>query len=138
MNLKTFRTIRSKRKLVRFAELHQMEVQDVIETVTQPTDWCAHMLPVVKPTGAVRICGGLQNLNMHIKSKVRHQLLTTEETLGKLSGSTVFTSLDQQVSGRYHCTKREASFITSSFGRYYFKRLLFGISVAPGIPAPND
>ena len=74
-------------------ELQRMEEQGVIEKVTQPTDWCAPMVPVMKPTGAVRICVALQKLNNNLKRE-RYQLPTTEETLAKLSGSTVFTSLD--------------------------------------------
>lgn len=78
----------------------------------------------MKPTGAVRICVGLEKLNENIKRE-RYQLPTTEETLAKLSGSTVFTSLDA-ASGFWQILLHEDSstlttFITP-FGRYCFKR----------------
>ncbi|KAI2647390.1 Transposon Tf2-8 polyprotein [Labeo rohita] len=63
------------------AELRRMEEQGVVERVTLPTDWCAPMVPVMKPNGT-------------------SSLLTT--------------------------------FITPE-GRYCFKRLPFGISIAPEI-----
>ena len=104
------------------AELQRMEEQGVIVKVTQPTDWCAPMVPVMKPSGAIRICVGLQKLNENIKRE-RYQLPTTEETLAKLAGSTVFTSLDA-ASGFWQIPLHEASrslttFITP-FGRYCF------------------
>ena len=116
------------------AELKRMTVQGVIERVTQPTDWCAPMVPVMKPTGAVRICVGLQKLN-EIKRE-RYQLPTTEETLAKLSGSTVFTSLDA-ASGFWQIPLHEDSSLLTTFitpfGRYRFKRLPSGINIAAEI-----
>ena len=53
-------------------ELQRMEEQGVIEKVTQPTDWCAPMVPVMKPNGAVRICVGLQKLNENV-SDINYQ-----------------------------------------------------------------
>lgn len=73
-------------------ELHRMEGHGVIKKVTQPTDWCAPMVSVMKTTGAVRICVGLQKLNENLRRE-RYQMPTTDETLAKLSGSTVFPSL---------------------------------------------
>ena len=117
------------------AELQRMEEQGVIVKVTQPTDWCAPMVPVMKPSGAIRICVGLRKLNENIKRE-RYQLPTTEETLAKLAGSTVFTSLNA-ASGFWQIPLREANrslttFITP-FGRYCFTRLPFGINIASEI-----
>ena len=44
-------------------ELKRMEENDVIEKVTEPTDWCAGMVPVLKKNGDVRICVDLKHLN---------------------------------------------------------------------------
>uniref|UniRef100_A0AAV2LRJ9 Reverse transcriptase RNase H-like domain-containing protein n=1 Tax=Knipowitschia caucasica TaxID=637954 RepID=A0AAV2LRJ9_KNICA len=63
------------------AELQRMEEHGVIVKVTQPTEWCAPMVPVLKPSGAVRICVGLQKLNENLKRET-YQLPTTDETLG--------------------------------------------------------
>ena len=39
----------------------------IIEEVTEPTDWCAPMVPVVKPNGKIRICVDLRKLNKAVK-----------------------------------------------------------------------
>ncbi len=50
-------------------ELQRMEEQAVVERVTQPSDWCAPMVLVMKPNGTVRICVGLNKLNDNIKKR---------------------------------------------------------------------
>lgn len=45
------------------AELRRMEESGVIEKITQPTDWCAPMVPVMKPNRKVCICVDLKRLN---------------------------------------------------------------------------
>lgn len=45
-------------------ELQRMERNRIIERVTQPTDWCAPMVPVLKKsTGKACICVDLKRLN---------------------------------------------------------------------------
>ena len=44
-------------------ELEWMEANGIIEKVTEPTDWCARMVPVPKKSGEVRICVDLKCLN---------------------------------------------------------------------------
>lgn len=49
-------------------ELHRMENNGVIERVTQPTEWCVPMAPVLKKnTGKARICMDLKRLNESVK-----------------------------------------------------------------------
>ncbi len=43
------------------AKLQRMEENGVIEKIMYPTDWCALMVPVMKPNGKVRICVDLKN-----------------------------------------------------------------------------
>lgn len=100
-----------------------------------PTDWCAPMVPAMKPNGTVRICVGLNKLNDNIKRE-RYMLSTTEEILAKLAGASVFTSLDA-ASGFWQIPLSNESSLLTTFitpmGRYCFKRLPFGISIAPEI-----
>ena len=49
------------------AELNRMVASGVIREVTEPTDWCSAMVPVVKKTGAVRICVDLKQLNKAVR-----------------------------------------------------------------------
>ncbi|KAI2655734.1 hypothetical protein H4Q32_024338 [Labeo rohita] len=116
-------------------ELGRMEVSGVIEKVTQATDWCAPMVPVINPIEQVRICVDLKKLNENIKRE-RFMLPTTDEILAKLTGAKVFTSLDA-ASGFWQIplhpeSCRLTTFITP-FARYCFKRLPFGINIAPEI-----
>lgn len=111
-------------------ELQRMEEHCVIEKIMQPTDWCAPIVPGMKTTGAAMICVGLQKLNQNLR-RARYQMLTTDEILAKLSGSTVFTSLDA-ASGLWQIPLHEDSNI-SPFRRYFFKHLPFGINIAPEI-----
>ena len=49
------------------AERNNMVESGVIRSVTEPTDWCAAMVPVIKKTGAVRICVDLKQLNTSVR-----------------------------------------------------------------------
>ena len=117
------------------AELKRMEDHGIITPVTKPTDWCAPMMPVLKPSGAVRICVDLKRLNAYVKRE-HFPLPTVEDTLAKLANSTVFSTLDTN-SGFWQIplsasSAKYTTFITP-FGRYHFNRLPFGITSAPEV-----
>lgn len=117
-------------------ELKRMENNGVIEQVTQPTEWCAPMVPVLKRnTTKARICVDLTKLNKSVKRE--HYILPTpDEITAKLSGATVFSSLDA-ASGFWqiplHPDSCKLTTFITPFGRYCFKRLPFGITSAPEI-----
>lgn len=113
-----------------------MEDEGIIEKVTQPTEWCAAMVPVLKSNKReVRLCADLRKPNKAVKRE-KYVLPRVEEMTPRLAGSKVFTSLDA-ASGFYQIPLHEESrmlttFITP-FGRYAFCRLPFGITSAPEI-----
>lgn len=113
-----------------------MENNGIIERVTQPTELCAPMVPVLKKkTAKVRICVDLTKLNKSVKRE--HYILPTyDEITAKLSGATVFSSLDA-ASGFWqiplHPDRRKLTTFITPFGKYCFKRLPFGITSAPEI-----
>lgn len=114
-------------------ELERMEAGGVIETITEPTEWCAPMVPVRKPGGDVRICVDFKDLNRCVKRQV-HPIPTYEQLSSQFSGSTRFSKLDAS-SGFYQIplseeSKRLTAFITP-FGRKMFSRLPMGINLAP-------
>lgn len=116
-------------------ELQRMEQLGVIVPETEPTDWCSPMVPVLKPNGSVRICVDLKKLNTNVKREY-FPLPTVEDTLAKLAGSTVFSTLDAN-SGFWQIPLTEkasklTTFITP-FGRFRFLRMPFGITSAPEI-----
>ncbi|XP_042345404.1 uncharacterized protein K02A2.6-like [Plectropomus leopardus] len=117
------------------AELERMVKCGVIKEVTEPTEWCAPMVPVPKRTADVRICVDLKRLNMAVKRE-RFVLPTIDDILPRLAESRVFSLLDA-ASGFWQIplereTAKLTTFITPT-GRYFFKRLPFGISSAPEI-----
>ncbi|XP_064641976.1 uncharacterized protein K02A2.6-like [Lineus longissimus] len=108
----------------------------VIQRVTEPTEWCAPMVPVVKKGNrGIRICVDLKRLN---RSVVREKsfLPSIEDVISKLSGAKHFSKLDCS-SGFWAIpldpdSAKLTTFITP-FGRFCFRRLCFVISSAPEI-----
>ena len=117
------------------AELDRIVTSEVIRVVTEPTNWCSAMIPVVKKNGTVRICVDLKKLNIAVR--LEHIMLPSLDNIApKLAHSNVFSTLDA-ASGFWQIPLDENSqlmttFITP-FGRYAFRRLPFGISSAPEI-----
>lgn len=72
-------------------EIQRMEENGVIECVTEPTDWCAPMVPVPRRNGNVCICVGLKRLNEAVKRE-SYVLPIAEEITAKLSGATTSSS----------------------------------------------
>ena len=62
--------------------------QEVISPVTAPTEWCADIVPVLKPNGRVRICVDLTHLNKAVP------MPSVDENLAKLEDSKIFFKLD--------------------------------------------
>ncbi|XP_065180108.1 uncharacterized protein K02A2.6-like [Sycon ciliatum] len=117
------------------AELARMVDTGIVEPVTEPTEWCAPMVAVRKKSGDVRICVDLKRLNASVQRE-SFVLPTVDETLAKLAGATVFSTLDTR-KGFWQVplaasSQHLATFITP-FGRYMFRRLPFGITSAPEI-----
>jgi hypothetical protein len=116
-------------------ELDSMVKQGVISPVEVPTDWCSGLVPVIKPTGKIRICVDLTALNKAVKREI-YPMKTVQENLAKLANGKIFSKLDAN-SGFWQIPLHEDSkllttFITP-FGRFAFNRLPFGITSAPEI-----
>ena len=110
-------------------ELERMENADVIQKISEPTEWGSPIVVVPKSNGQIRICVDLRQLNREV-NRQRYILPTLDDAASKMSGAIVFTHLD--LSSRYYhlmshpdCAKL-TTFITP-FGRIYFKRLPFGL-----------
>jgi hypothetical protein len=116
-------------------ELEQMKSAGVIEEVSEPTDWCAAVVPVVKPSGKVRLCVDLKKLNQAVKRE-HYMLPNLDDISPSLQGSRFFSTLDAS-SGFLQVpldpsSAKLTTFITP-FGRYCFNRVPFGITSAPEI-----
>ena len=117
------------------AELDKMLEDGIVREVTEPTDWCSPMVPVVKASGGMRICVDLKRLNQAVRRE-HYGLPSLEDIAPHLQGSTVFSKLDA-ASGFWQVPLASSSqllttFITP-FGRYAFTRLPFGICSASEI-----
>jgi hypothetical protein len=116
-------------------EINRMEKEGIIEKVTEPTEWCAPMVPVVKKNGKIRICVDLKKLNEAVKRE-NFMLPNLDDISPKLVGAKYFSKLDAS-SGFYQMplhtdSSRLTTFITP-FGRFCFTRIPFGITSAPEI-----
>ena len=113
-------------------ELNRMIRLDVIEPVTEPTDWVSQIAVARKPNGKLRMCLDQRDLNKAIK---RHHfnLPTAEELFAEMKGTKYFTKSDAS-SGYWQIKVDEESSklltFATPFGRYKYKRLPFGIHSA--------
>ena len=102
----------------------------IIKKIDKPTDWCAPMVVVPKPSEEVRICVDLTTLNANIKRGV-HPLPSVDYTLGKVGRSRVFTKLDANSAFWLRKLSNKSKLLTTfitPWGRYCFERLPYGIS----------
>ena len=67
-------------------ELLRMQATGIISPVDDPSPWCAGMVVVPKPSGAVRICVHLTHLNQNVLREY-HSLPNIDETLAQLTGA---------------------------------------------------
>ena len=74
-------------------ELDSMLERGVISPVTAPTAWCSAFVPVPKPSGDVRLCVDLTQLNRAVQREI-HPMPSVDESLAKLGKSRYFTKLD--------------------------------------------
>ena len=115
------------------SELDRLESLEIITLCQGPSEWLNQIVTVVKPDGSLRICLDPQQLNA-VTIRERYTLPTISDIYARLSGSTVFTTLDAQ-SGFHQIPLDEKSsnlttFLTP-FGRYKYLRLPFGLTSAP-------
>ncbi|XP_064456875.1 uncharacterized protein K02A2.6-like [Ornithodoros turicata] len=70
-------------------ELERMRKLGIITPVHEATEWCAPIVVVPKPSGNVRICVDLSELNRHVHREW-HPIPSVKQTLGQLSGAKIF------------------------------------------------
>ena len=116
-------------------ELDELCKNDIIEPVTQPSEWVSPLFVVHKPNGRLRICIDPKHLNAALKRSV-YMMPTIDDILPELTKARVFSTVDVAQAFNHLCLDRESAALTTfetPFGRYRWKRLCFGIITAPEI-----
>lgn len=114
-------------------KLRELEKQDIIERVTEASEWVSPMLVKRKSINEVRIIVDLREANRAVIREV-HPLPTLEQMTRKIGGNTIFTKLDIKQAFHQVELKEECRYITtfiSPIGLMRYKRLMFGLSAAP-------
>ena len=114
--------------------MKRMKAIGIISKVTQPTPWCAGIVVVPKPSGAVCICVDLKPLNENVLREV-YPIPAVSHMLALLTGAKSFQDWCNSGFWQVPLTS-ESSLLTiflTPFGRFYFNKLPFGISSAPKI-----
>ena len=116
-------------------EVSRLQDLGVIEAISEPTDWCSPIVPVLKKDGSIRLTTDFKHLNKAVKRE-RYMLPSLEDITHKLAGATIFSKIDV-TSAFFQLpldpeSGKKTTFITP-FGRYFYKRLPQGITSAPEI-----
>ena len=112
-----------------------MVKQDILEPQIEPTPWVSSVTYPVKPTGEVRPCLDVRDLNKAI-IRQNHKPQTVEEIAHQLAGAMVFTKADAlKAFLQVHLTEESSKLlvINTHKGRYRFKRMPFGAKMSQDV-----
>lgn len=115
------------------AEIERMVKLGVIAPVKHSTKWCAGVVVAPKKNGKVRLCVDLSQLNKSVRRET-YPLPQVDDALASLANAKYFSKMDANCGFwqiKLHKESREYTTFITPFGRYYFKRMPFGISSAP-------
>ena len=104
-----------------------MVKQNILEPQIEPTPWISSVTYPVKPTGELRPCLDVRDLNKAI-IRENHKPQTVEEIAHQLAGAVVFTKADAlKAFLQVHLTEESSKLlvINTHKGRYRFKRMPF-------------
>ena len=131
--------VRRKVQIERMAAIEEaidyMVKQDILEPQIEPTPWVPSVTYPVKPTGEVRPCLDVRDLNKAI-IRENHKPQTVEEITHQLAGAMVFTKADTlKAFLQVHLTEESSKLlvINTHKGRYRFKRMSFGAKMSQDV-----
>nr|XP_006813698.1 PREDICTED: uncharacterized protein K02A2.6-like [Saccoglossus kowalevskii] len=116
-------------------EIDRLEKEGVIRPVSY-SDWASPVVPVLKATGEVRICGDYKQTLNKALCVDRYPIPNVEDLYAKLAGGKFFTKLDLSHAYQQLLLDEESQNLTAintNKGIYAYTRLPYGISAAPGI-----
>ena len=114
-------------------ELDRLEQLGVLEKIAY-SEWAAPIVPVLKPNGAVRICGDYKVTINPSLEVTEHPLPSASDIFANLNGGQKFTKLD--LSNAYQQVTLEESSrnlvtINTQRGLYRYTRIPYGVASAP-------
>ena len=113
-------------------ELQRLETEGIIQKVVH-SDWAAPVVPVIKPSGKLRLCGDFKVTVNKVAVLDRYPLPRIDELFANLSGGTKFSKLD--LSQAYHQIALDESScklatLNTHYGLFQYRRLPYGVSSA--------
>lgn len=116
-------------------ELDRLEKEGIISKVAT-SEWATPIVPVVKKSGGVRICGDFKvTINQQLKVD-QYPLPRIEDIFATLSGGERFSKIDlTQAYLQLEMNEESRKYLTINThrGLYQYNRLLFGVASAPAI-----
>jgi len=116
-------------------EISSLIRENVISQV-EHSEWATPVVPVIKPNGAVRLCGDFKvTLNPHLVTDT-YPMPSIDDLQEKMSGGTLFSKLDlSRAFSQINITEHSKKYvtITTHLGLFQYNRLPYGISTAPAI-----
>ncbi|XP_058810507.1 uncharacterized protein K02A2.6-like [Phymastichus coffea] len=118
----------------------EMEIDRLIKSgvaeKVESSEWATPRVPILKSNGQVRICGNYKiTVNRYLIVN-RHPIPRTQDLLAMLKGGTIFTKLDLMNAYQQFLLDEESQKLTTintHKGLLKYKRLVFGVAIAPGI-----
>ena len=117
------------------AAIDYMVDEGILEPQIEPTPWVSSVTYPVKPSGEVRPCLDVRDLNKAIICE-NHKPQMVEEIAHQLAGAVVFMKADTlKAFLQVHLTEESSKLlvINTHKGRYRFKRMPFGAKMSQDV-----
>uniref|UniRef100_A0A5S6QAX4 RNA-directed DNA polymerase n=1 Tax=Trichuris muris TaxID=70415 RepID=A0A5S6QAX4_TRIMR len=117
------------------AEISRLLKEKVLEPINNPK-WSTPVVPIIKPTGAVRLCGDYKITINTALQEHPFPIPSVNQLLSNLSGGGFYAKID--MANAYlqlpvDNASAEAQTIATHMGAFKVNRLQFGVCIAPGI-----
>lgn len=116
-------------------KLNELLGKDIIERVEGYSEWCSPIVTTFKDNGELRLCIDMRQVNKAIRRE-HFPLPRFDDMMPRLDGAKIFSKLD--IKSAFHQylldeTSRIMTTFITPWGRFRYKRLVFGVTCAPEI-----